>query len=280
MRDVKRLVYIVLLNVIISAVTVIAVLRWWEARHPSIPMDITPVVIVVTATQDGILPIAANDYQSDVKIATDSGVPISATMKATPTFGLLSYQVKEGDYLGALAVQFNVSVADLLTVNRLTDPDSLYVGQIIYIPNSPLATSTATALPPTAVQSATARPSATATHRPTATFTQTQIGQEPNMIINKVVGVGVLETERVELMRTGVGELSLEGWKLEDGKGNRYIFPDLTLFTGSAINLNTRSGQDTVADLYWGLSSTIWRSGKTAYLYDAQNNLRATFTIP
>jgi hypothetical protein len=99
-------------------------------------------------------------------------------------------------------------------------------------------------------------------------------------VIDKVVGVGVLETERVQLVRSGVGELSLAGWRLEDGKGNKYIFPDLTLYKGSAINLNTRAGQDTVIDLFWGLTSPIWKSGKTVYLYDAQKELRATYSIP
>ena len=34
MRQVKRFVYFVMLNVIISTVTVIAVLQWWETKHP------------------------------------------------------------------------------------------------------------------------------------------------------------------------------------------------------------------------------------------------------
>jgi LysM repeat protein len=237
-------------------------------------------VIVVTSTQSTILPLTVKNTQSNNNMAIDSGVPITSSINATATFGLLSYQVKEGDFLGALAVQFNVSVADILAVNGLTNPDSLYIGQIIYIPNAPLPTATATSLPPTAVHSPTPRPSSTATPRPSSTATPTQLGQEPNMVIEKVVGVGVLETERVELVRTGVGELSLAGWRLEDGKGNRFIFPDLTLYTGSAINLNTRAGQDTVVDLYWGLTSPMWRTGKTVYLYDAQNELRATYTIP
>ncbi|NJD59508.1 MAG: LysM peptidoglycan-binding domain-containing protein [Anaerolineae bacterium] len=280
MRQAKRLFYIVLLNIIISAVTIIAVLQWWERRHPSLPIEVTPVVIVITPTQSDILPVLTNNLRSNQDMATDSGVPITGTIKATPTFGLLSYQVKEGDFLGALAIQFNVSVADILAVNGLSDPNSLYIGQIIYIPNASLPTATATSLPPTPVLSPTPRPAATTTPRPSATATPTQLGQEPNMVIDKVVGAGVLETERVQLVRSGVGELSLAGWHLEDGKGYKYTFPDLTLYTGSAINLNTRAGQDTVIDLFWGLNSTIWKSGKIVYLYDAQNELRANYSIP
>ncbi len=279
MRQFKRVFYVVLLNVVISAVTILAVLQWWKTRYPTPLGEVTPVIVVVTAAQSDV-PVGESNITANVFIPTDSGLPITGTLKATPTFGYLSYKVKEGDYLGALAIQFNVSVADLLAANGLADPDSLYVGQIIYIPNAPLPTATATALPPTAVLSPTPRPPATATPKPSPTVTLTEVGQEPNMTISKVVGVGVLETERVELIRSGIGELALAGWRLEDGKGNRYTFPDLTLFTGSAINLNTRAGQDTVADLYWGLTSSIWKSGKTVYLYDAQNELRATYLIP
>jgi LysM repeat protein len=278
MRQVKRFIYFVLLNIIISAITVIVVLQLWERDHPSFSADNTPVVIIVTSTQSVNLPLMANNSGSNGNIATDSGVPSAGTYGATPTVEMLTYQVKEGDTLGALAVQFNINVADIMTVNGLTDPNSLYIGQIILIPTAPLPT--ATSIPPTIAASVTPRPSATSTHGPTPATTPTPIRQEPQVRIESVIGVGVLETERVELIRTGDGELSLAGWRLEDGMGNNYTFPNLTLYKGGAINLNTRSGQDTVVDLFWGQTSSMWRSGKTVSLYDAQNVLRTSFTIP
>jgi LysM repeat protein len=280
MRQVKRFIYFVMLNVIISTVTVIAVLQWWETKHPPYTADITPVVIIVTPTQSVILPLLANNSDPDDIGPIDTGVIISGTQKAVPTYELLSYSVKEGDYLGALAAQFNTTVADIMAVNSLANPDSLTVGQIIYIPTAPLPKPTSTSIPPTAIPSPTARASASATPKATATSTPTQIGQEPQVIIEKVVGVGVLATEQVEILRTGDGELSLAGWRLEDGKGNVYTFPMLTLYKGGAINLNTRTGQDTVVDLFWGLTASIWKSGKTVYLYDAENQLRSKYTIP
>ncbi len=135
----------------------------------------------------------------------------------------------------------------------LTDPDSLYVGQIIYIPTAPLPKATSTSIPPTIVASPTPRPSATTTHGPTPTATQTQIGQEPQVVIDTVIGAGVLENERVVLHRTGDGELSLAGWRLEDGMGNIYTFPQLTLYKGGAINLNTRTGEDTRGEFVLGI---------------------------
>jgi LysM repeat protein len=280
MRQVKRFFYFALLNIIISATTVIVVLQLWESNHPSLSADNTPVVIVVTPTQSVNLPILANNNGSDGNILVGSGAQVTGTIQATPTVEMLSYQVKKGDTLGALAAQFNVSVADIMTVNGLTNPDSLYEGHVIFIPTAPLPTVTSTSIPPTIVVSTIPHPSATSTRGPSPTATSTPVRQEPQVIIQSVIGAGVLETERVELLRTGDGELSLAGWRLEDGTGNVYTFPNLTLYTGGAINLNTRTGQDTVVDLFWGLPSPIWRSGKTVSLYDSQNELRSSYTVP
>lgn len=280
MRQVKRFIYFVMLNVIVSAVTVVAVLQWWESKHPSTPIESTSVIIVVTAAPPGSQQVMLNDAGTYEIAATDTGILETGMIKATPTFGLLSYQVKEGDILGALAVQFNVSVADIMSVNGISNPDSLYVGQIILIPSAPLPTATLTPPPPTPISSPTPKPPSTATLTPSATPTSTPISQEPQVKVDKVIGVGDLETERVELLRSGDGELSLAGWRIEDGEGNVYTFPELTLYKGGAIHINTRRGQDTVTDLFWGLTHPIWERGKIVYLYNAKNELQSSYTIP
>jgi hypothetical protein len=108
----------------------------------------------------------------------------------------------------------------------------------------------------------------------------TQTWEAPDVVIETVIGPGELDFERVVFRRIGDGDLSLSGWHLEDGTGKEYVFPSLTLYKGGGINLYSRPGQDTVVDLFWGLNSPIWRSGKTVSLYDAQKNLRATYTVP
>lgn len=280
MRQLKRVFYIVLLNVIISAITVGVVLQLWENDHPTIPVKNTPVVIIVTATQSGILSIAGNDFRPGTSVPVDTGILFTGTIQAMPTLQMLTYRVKEGDFLGAIAIQFNVSVADILAVNGLTNPDSLIIGQLIYIPTAPLPTITITSLPPTIIASATPRPSATLTQGPKPTSTATMIGQEPQVVIDSVIGAGVLANERILIRRTGDGELSLAGWRLTDGEGNQYIFPQLTLYKDGAININTRSGQNTVVDLYWCLTSPLWGPGKVISIFDPQNNLRETYTLP
>jgi LysM repeat protein len=280
MRHAKRLFYIVLLNIIISAITIGVVLQLWEKDHPLINAESTPVVIVVTATEPGVVPISGNEVGLGAITPVDSGIAITSTQQVAPTIEMLTYRVKEGDILGALAVQFNASVADIIAVNNLTDPDSLIVGQIIYIPTAPLPRVTSTSIPPTFVASATPRASATPTHGPASTATPTSVGQEAQVVIDQVIGVGVLENERVVILRTGDGELSMAGWRLTDGQGNNYILPQLTLYKDSAININTRTGQNSVVDLFWCLPSAVWSPGKVVSIYDAQNNLRATYTVP
>jgi LysM repeat protein len=268
------------LNVIISAITVGVVLQLWENDHPPLSIENTPVVVIVTATQPINQPLISDDFVSGTIKPFDAGVPISGTVQVTPSLQKFTYRVQEGDFLGNLAIQFNVSVADIMAVNDLTNPDSLYVGQVIFIPTSPLPTATPTLISPTIIASATPRPTTTTTKGPIPTSTPTAMRQEPQVLINSVIGIGVLENERVVLHRTGDGELSLAGWRLTDGKGNEYFFPQLTLYKDGAINLNTRTGQNTVVDLFWGFTSPIWKSGKIISIYDSQNNLRATYTIP
>jgi LysM repeat protein len=270
----------ILLNVIISSITVGVILVLWEKDHPPVPAETTPLVIVVTATPAAQLPVVGNNSNAGVFTPVAASSLISGTLQASPTLEMLSYRVKEGDTLGALAVQFDVYVDDIMTVNGLTDPDSLLLGQIIYIPTSPLPRITDTAVPVTYAASLTPRPSKTPTRTPIHTPSVTPTGQPAQVIINTVIGAGVLQNERVVLRRTGDGELFMAGWRLTDGKGNEYTFPQLTLYKDGAINLNTRKGQDTVVDLFWGLSSPIWSQGKVISLYDAQENLRATYTLP
>ena len=44
------------------------------------------------------------------------------------------YQVEAGDTLGLIAEEYDVSVEDIMRVNQITDPNSLAVGMVLYIP--------------------------------------------------------------------------------------------------------------------------------------------------
>jgi hypothetical protein len=98
--------------------------------------------------------------------------------------------------------------------------------------------------------------------------------------IDNVFGAGNLQDEFVLLKRVGDGELSLTGWKLDDGAGQTYTFPALTLYKNGAVQVHTATGVDSVVDLYWGRDAAIWSVGKNVTLTDTKGVVRATYRIP
>lgn len=52
----------------------------------------------------------------------------------------VSYTVQAGDTLSKLARQYNVSVADIMLANNLSNANQIYIGQILVIPSAAVAT--------------------------------------------------------------------------------------------------------------------------------------------
>jgi Lamin Tail Domain len=101
-----------------------------------------------------------------------------------------------------------------------------------------------------------------------------------NADIVSVAGAGALASESVFLQNNGGAAILLTGWTLKDGLGNSYTFPQLTLYPGGAVQVHSRPGIDTAADLFWGLPAPVWKSGELVALYDTQNIARAFFRVP
>ena len=102
---------------------------------------------------------------------------------------------------------------------------------------------------------------------------------ESNVEIFAVEGVGELEIETVRLLNRG-GEVSMAGWKLDDGKGRVFTFPVFTFYSTGAVDVHTRAGQDSTIDLYWGLTEAVWLPGKLITLRDPSGTVQSTFKIP
>ncbi len=98
--------------------------------------------------------------------------------------------------------------------------------------------------------------------------------------IKTVFGVGNLDTEAVVLNRLGEGRLELSGWSLQDQDKHVYTFPILILNKEGAIQINSRAGNDTVIELFWGQKRAIWQAGEIVSLFDSAGNLRASYQIP
>jgi LysM repeat protein len=163
--------------------------------------------------------------------------------QVTVTEAFLVYQVKSGDTFESIAANFNMSVEELVAANGFTHSQPLGAGEILRIPVHP----------------------------------------KGSVIIDSVIGAGDLDSERVLLKHRGEGDLSLVGWRLEDSLGNVFVFPEfpqITLFTGGAVYVYSKSGTNTVADIYWGLEQPLWQSGVTITLKDVQGNIRSTYLVP
>jgi LysM repeat protein len=221
---------------------VIGVLTLWERRSP--PPEPTP---FPTPTID-----AAAVLASAIPTATETLVPT-----ATPYV----YRVLPDDSLFAIALKLGVSLTDLMELNGLTETSVLDVGQVLLVP-TPGARPAASATPP-------------AGSAPTATEA---VVEAPVVAIIGVTGVGQLADEAVQILNSG-GVAAMAGWTLEDGQGAVFIFPEFTLHRG-AVSVQTRAGENTVIDLFWGLDHPLWSSGTTITLRDAAGVVQSTFTIP
>ena len=98
--------------------------------------------------------------------------------------------------------------------------------------------------------------------------------------IVSIVGAGTVNAEWVIVRNAGGESLSLAGWQLKDTDRNVFVFPNLTLNTGGAVQIHTVAGTNTVIDLYWGLNDPVWESGEEAQLLDPSGNVRAVYTVP
>lgn len=60
------------------------------------------------------------------------GTPVPQT--PTPSSGQQTYTVREGDSLSAIATRFGITEQELQQANNITDPNSIYAGQVLVIP--------------------------------------------------------------------------------------------------------------------------------------------------
>jgi len=229
MKPWKRLLFYLVVNVVVSACTVLAVLVAWDQLSGPLPR--------------GLLPKALSSFASAPTATPAPAAPGTPEIQPTPTEDFLIYQVIAGDTFEALADKYGIDVEELIAVNGFTRSQPLGEGEVLRIP----------------------------------------IRASGGVTIDSVIGAGDLESERVLLKQRGEGELSLVGWRLEDSDGNIFVFPQfpqLILYKGGAVNVYSKSGSNTVVDLFWGLSTPVWESGDTVTLKDPQGSERAAYQVP
>ena len=104
---------------------------------PSIVIrSVTPARTTTPATRTTAAPISAAPSAAPPSVApAPSAAPPSAAPapSAKPATGQ-KYVVQAGDTLGSIAAQFGVPIQDIITANRIENPDLVIVGQELIIP--------------------------------------------------------------------------------------------------------------------------------------------------
>ncbi len=255
--SIRRLLPFILLNIVVSAVVVLALLYWWDSRQPGdVPANAAPDTVLATPIAADPDLVAESPALPEVEETAESGPPV--------------YIVQRGDTLGTISQEFDLTVEELMEANGLTDPNFLQVNQELIIPSDePAETGTPTPTP-------TSEPVAVPSPIPTEEIG----GGEAQVNLVEVVGAGDLEREAVIIGNAGDRPIALLGWRLSDDAGITYTFGQVTLFgDGAAISLHSTGGQDGPSDLYWDLDEAIWQTDDIITLFDAEGTTRSTLQV-
>ncbi len=253
-----------LLNIIVSAVTVIIIWTVFERRQPAVTVDDSALLVNSADFDDD-----SNAISSQPTQAVATAVPIDIAPTATPLpEGPLIHIVSAGETLGIIAEQYGVTVEEIVANNQLADANSIFQGQELTISDENQG-SEAVAEEEAEV--------ATATPLPTIAV---QIG-DTTFDISSISGVGDISAEQVLLVNIGANTVLLSGWTLSNDQGNTYTFEDVTLFgNGAGVTLHSGQGEKSPTDLYWGRESAAWSAGQILILRDDQGNLQTEKVVP
>jgi len=90
--------------------------------------------IVITSNYGGTGTAVA--FNPAAPIYTPPGVTYPAGTTVTSVTSYTSYVVRPGDFLSAISNRFGTTPAAILAANAIADPNLLYVGQLLTIPNT------------------------------------------------------------------------------------------------------------------------------------------------
>ncbi len=261
----RQLIFVVVLNALISLVVALAVTWAVEARRP----DAEALAIVATPMgQTLVLPTntpANPDGASNVLPTAEAAAETVNEAEPAPTLDPANqqiYVIEAGDSLSSVAGRFGTTLDEIVEANSLTDPNVVYIGQRLIIPVRGDGNTTAPA--PEQASEPTPPPLV--------------VGE--GMVIRMVDGPGTIGTEAVQIVNDSNGVVNLNGWRLERENGPAYTFGELSIFPGSNIWVHTTGGTDTSIALYWNQTEAVWQPGSVARLIDGQSNVIHTYPVP
>jgi LysM repeat protein len=245
------------INILVSALTVLVILTLWDNNR---------------AAPRAVVPTAVPTLNAPAQTSVAATVAATGTPTPSPT---RKYVVASGDTLSEIARRFDVTVADIMALNQLSNADFLAEGQELLIPASSATPGAAVTLTPTRIPI----PTSTRAALPVITGTASTALGDFFVTIREIQSPGRLAVEQVILTNLS-GQVNMGGWSMTDGEGNKFTFPDLTLLSNGEVTVHTGRGTNTATDLYWGQTEARWASGKVAYLRDPSGKLIATYQVP
>jgi LysM repeat protein len=252
----RQLAFVILLNALISLVVALAVVWVVELRRPDpevLAAIYTPVAAPVAAT---FTPTPAVAAVAEAPPPADSTQATPAPQTQATTGEETIYVIQVGDSLSSVADRFGLSIAALVEANDLDNPDFVFVGQRLLIPNGAgeiAATASPTPLPAAA---------------------------PGRLRISTVSSTGDLATESIAVNNDSDLAVNLQGWRLEQEGGPAYTFGNVLLFPGSGIQVFTGAGTDNSVAVYWNQAAPLWQPGSVARLLDPQGAEVARLPVP
>ena len=249
----RQLTLIIVLNALISLAIALTVAWVFEARRPD-PEELVARLTPVTAPQPAATftptaqPAASTNgaAQSDAAAPTAAPAPVTGESEA--------YVVQTGDSLSAIADRFGVSIAAIVAANDLANPDFVFLGQRLVIPQSGGQSAAAPATPAAVVSE--------------------------GIRLSVIDGGGDLTRESISVVNDSDLAVNLQGWKLEREGGSAYTFGNMLLFPGSGVLVYTGSGTDTSVAVYWNQTGAVWQTGAQARLINPQGAEVARLSAP
>ena len=116
-----------------------------NAYRPSINLTVLAAFCTAVLTLSACVTADGGIITAEPPVATPYQVPSNPTVvletplptfppTATPTY--VAYVILEGENLTTIATKFNLSVDDLMRINGINDPNTVFVGQQLAIPSS------------------------------------------------------------------------------------------------------------------------------------------------
>ena len=253
----SQLVFVVLLNALISFAIALTVIWIVDARRPD-PEQLaaiftpSPSLAVMAQTTS----VQAGDTQTGNTAVTPQPPAISPATDALPQNGpTIEYVVQSGDTLAVIAAKLGSTQDAIIKANNIADPNLLYVGARLIIPtgnSSPSIPEVATPVAPTGA----------------------------GLKIGSVLAPGDLANEAVEIINEGDRPYALQGWRLQKEGGPEYTFGDVQLFQGAGGKVFSGSGSDNSISWYWNQPTALWQSGAVIKLINNQGNVVTSYTVP